>query len=53
MARMTASRPIGTIRGKNEVIRSRKPKERGNEPNKPAWQEWQPSGPQTWHKNKQ
>ena len=33
---MTASRPIGTIRGKNEVIRSRKPKERGNEPNRLA-----------------
>ena len=50
MARITASRPIGRIRGKDEVSmgrtrdkdevsESRKPKKRGSKPNGPTWQE--------------
>ena len=39
MARITASRPIGRIRGKDEVSRPRKSKKRGSKPNGPTWQE--------------
>ena len=41
MAGMTASRLMGRIRGKDEVNRPRKTKERGSKPNGPTWQEWQ------------
>ena len=39
MARITASRPIGRIRGKDEVSGPRKSKKRGSKPNGPTWQE--------------
>ena len=34
---MTASKPMGRIRGKDEVSGSGKPKERSNGPNGPTW----------------
>ena len=37
MAGITANRPMRRIRGKDEVIGSRKPKKRGNKPNWPTW----------------
>ena len=45
MTGMAAKRPMGLIRGKVKVNESRKSKDRGNKPNGPTWQEWQPAGP--------
>ena len=39
MARITTSRPMGIIRGKDEISGPRKPKKRGSKPNGPTWQE--------------
>ena len=39
MARIIANRPMGTIRDKEKVNGSKKPKKRGNKPNGPTWQE--------------
>ena len=39
MTRVTASRPMGRIRGNDEVSGLRKPKKRGSKPNRPTWQE--------------
>ena len=39
LAEITASKPMGRIRGKNEVSGLRKPKKRGSKPNGPTWQE--------------
>ena len=38
MAGMTTNRPMSTIRGKDKVSGSKKPKKRGNKPNGPTWQ---------------
>lgn len=45
MARMIASKPIGTIRDKSKTNGLEKPKGRTNKPNGPTWQEWQPLAP--------
>ena len=37
LAEITASKPMGRIRGKNEVSGPRKSKERSNEPSGPIW----------------
>ena len=39
LAEITASKPMGRIRGKDEVGGSRKPKKRGSKPNGLTWQE--------------
>lgn len=51
--RLTASRLIGSIRGKDKVNRSMKSKERGNKPNEPMQQEGQPVGLQAWQEEEQ
>ena len=38
MVRITANRPMGTIRGKSKVNGPWKPKKRGNKSNAPTWQ---------------
>ena len=35
---------MNAIRGKGRVDRLGKPKMRGNKPNGPTWQDWQPTG---------
>jgi len=35
----TASRPMGRIRGKDEVSGPRKPKKKGSKPTRSTWQE--------------
>ena len=39
MTGMTTSRSMERIRGKDEVSRLRKPKEKGSKPNESTWQE--------------
>ena len=39
MAGIIANRPMDTIRGKDKANGPRKPKKRGNKPNRPTWQE--------------
>lgn len=42
---MVANKPMRSIRGTDNVNELEKPKEKGNKPNKPMWQEGQPAGP--------
>ena len=39
MAGIATNKPMGRMRGKDEVSGPRKPKKRGSKPNGPTWQE--------------